>query len=125
MDGLWRLFQFGSVVQEFADRAAPSLWEAMEDRLASLMELGNSARMPVSEPIADGIFALRANADNLQARLLYFFGPQRKQIIFVHALELKKTRRIPRKDVEIAERNMKLALADLQGIYGFRVDRAH
>ena len=127
MASLWALRQFGSVVQDFCDTAEPLLWEAMEDRLLLLMELGNRAKMPVSESIADsdGILALRANADNLQGRLLYFFGPERKQITFVHAVELKKTRKIPRSDIEIAERNKKLVLADWSLSHAFGVNRTH
>jgi hypothetical protein len=91
----WRFFQVGLVVTEFCACADYGLWEAMEDRLALLMEHGNRLAMPASECLGDGVFALRANCDNLQGRLIYVFGPQRRQIVFVDALGLKKTRRIP------------------------------
>jgi len=123
----WTLYQFGMVVNDFCKAADSDLWDAMEARLATLMEVGNLARMPVSERIvdSDGIFALRANADNLQGRLLYFFGPIPGQIIFVHAVDLKRQRKLSSADIRQAERNKKLALADLRGVHAFRVDYTH
>jgi len=87
---MWRPFQYGSVVTDFAQAVSEDLWDEMETRLATLLEYGNMARMPVSEPLGDGLFALRANVDTVQGRLIYFFGTERRQIVFVHSITAKK-----------------------------------
>lgn len=122
MGSLWRFFQFGTVVTDFCQAADADLWDAMEDRLHILAEYGNSARMPVSENIAPGLFALRANADNLQGRLLYFFGQERRSIVFVESILLKKTRRIPPEKIVEAQHRKRLVEFEQEDIHEFTIN---
>ena len=91
--------------------------EGLLIRLGTLLEKGNLCKMPVSEFIEDGLFALRAKSKTLQARLIYYFGKNR-QIIFVHTF-YKKTQKIDRQDIEIAKRNRHLIEEGREKRYGF------
>jgi hypothetical protein len=122
MSEVWLLFQFGLVVRSFCDEASEDLWDEMERRMATLQEHGNACKMPVSEPLRDGFFALRANVDNSQGRLIYFFGPQRKQIVFVHSMLAKKQRRIPNEIIDESARRRTMILADMGLIRGFKIN---
>lgn len=75
-------------------------------RLDRLSVTGNMSKRPISAPLEDGLFELRGQAGNMQARLIYFFDID-KQIIFVHAI-YKSGSQISRKDLEIAKQNRKL-----------------
>src|SRR5256885_7266253 len=72
--------------------------EMLERRLDILCEYGNLAGRPVSAPLGDGIFELRAN----NARMLFYFGKNR-QIIFVNCF-MKKVRRIPQEEIKLAKK---------------------
>lgn len=123
MTETWDLFQFGSVVQDYCDAADDDPWEETERRMSILQDYGNETREPVSEAIgnATGLFVLRANVDNRHGRLFYFFGPHRKQVIFVHALLMKKTRKIPKSDIDTAIMNKAIAEAQLKTIHAFKL----
>jgi hypothetical protein len=118
---MWSLWQFERTVSDFCRDADSDTWEAVEDRLDTLMRLGTAARMPVSEPLGDGLFALRARAGTKQPRLLYFFRAGR-QIIFVHAVSLKKRRTIHPDDIAMARRKKGLVERNLGQIHGFTVE---
>lgn len=122
MTETWDLYQFGSVVQDYCDAADDDLWEETERRMSILQERGNETREPVSEAIgnASGLFALRVNVGSRHGRLFYFFGPQRKQIVFVHTL-MKKTRKIPKSDIDTAIMNKAIAEAELKSIHAFKL----
>lgn len=61
---------------------------------------------PVSAPLGDGLFELRGKANKKQARLIYYFGTNRREIIFTHAC-YKASKTISPRDMEIAKRNRK------------------
>jgi hypothetical protein len=107
---VWTLWQFNRVVSEFCDQAEPDVWDAMVGRMALLMEYGARTSMPVSEPLGDGLFALRARVGTKQPRLLYYFERDRR-IVFVHAVDLKKRPKLDPDDVKAARRNKKIAEA--------------
>lgn len=62
-----------------------------------MLEHGNLSGRPVSAPLGDGIFELRAN----ETRLLFYFESGQR-IVFVHYL-LKKTRRVPQSAIRLAK----------------------
>jgi hypothetical protein len=107
---VWTLWQFSRVVSEFRNRADDDVWDAVIRRMALLMEHGIRTSMPVSEPLGDGLFALRARAGTKQPRLLYYFERDRR-IVFVHAVDLKKRPKLDPDDVKVARRNKKIAEA--------------
>ncbi len=71
-------------------------------RLAKLLEIGVECKMPISEPIGNGLFALHGRSKRKRARLIYYFGENR-QIIFVHAF-FKTTKAIKRQDINTSKR---------------------
>lgn len=95
------------------------MYEALIRRLATLLEHGNKCRRPVSSPLKDGLFELRAKADKKQARLIYYFKPGRI-IIFVYA-SYKTTNKVSRHDIEIAKRNKKFTEEGKEKAYGLNL----
>ena len=68
--------------------------------LQLLEEYGNNAREPLSKHLKDGIYELRTKNGNVIVRILYFFDRQR--IIIATNGFIKKTRKTPRSEIELA-----------------------
>ena len=103
----WKLKQFKNIVNTFLENCDFDMEEALEERLDLLSDMGNMCKRPVSEPLGEGLFALRARENRRQVRLIYYFKPKmHKVIIFVHAF-YKKTRSILPRDIEKAKKNKK------------------
>ena len=79
------------------------LWDAVQTNAAFLLEQGNQAREPVSKPLGDGIFELRARHGTLRARLLYYFSKERRLIVFVYGL-VKKTLKVDPAAIRLAKK---------------------
>lgn len=63
---MWEIKQYPGVIESFRSRASQGLWDEMLISLAMLQEKGNGCRRPVSAPLQDGIFELRARDGTLQ-----------------------------------------------------------
>jgi phage-related protein len=75
-------------------------------RLAELlMEFGPILKMPHSRSMGGGLFELRARGREGAARALYCFALDRR-IVVLHAM-VKKTRSVPRRDLDIARARVK------------------
>jgi len=74
------------------------------------MHQGNLASRPISAPLKDGIFELRARAGKVQARLLFFFQPG-KRIIFAVST-IKKKSKVPEQDIDKAKNIRDALLAE-------------
>lgn len=83
-----------------------SLDTKMSAKLIGLMEIleekGTELRMPYSEYLEDGIFELRCKQGNNIVRVMYFFYVGK--IIVVTNGFIKKTQKIPAKEVKLAKR---------------------
>lgn len=99
----WTLWQYGKIVDSFLAQCDAEMYEMFVRRLGILLEKGIECKMPISEPLGDGLFALRARSKNVRGRLIYYFG-EKKQIIFVHSI-YKDTRKIGQHNITIAKRN--------------------
>jgi hypothetical protein len=117
----WKIYQFKNIVNSFLEDCDLDMQEAIEGRLYSLIEKGNMCTMPVSEPLRDGLFALRAKTIRQQARLIYYFRPN-KAINFVHVF-YKTTRNVLPKDIKIAKQNKKIIEEGAITVYG--IDLTH
>ena len=73
--------------------------------LELLSEMGNRMREPYSKHIDEGIFEIRAKVGNNITRILYFFRSG-KIIIVVNAF-VKKTNKIPRREIILAKKRKK------------------
>ncbi|MCR4833920.1 MAG: type II toxin-antitoxin system RelE/ParE family toxin [Butyrivibrio sp.] len=77
----------------------------MSAKLVGLMEIleekGTELRMPYSEHIEDGIFELRCKQGSNISRVMYFFYVGKK--IVATNVFVKKTRKIPAKELELAK----------------------
>lgn len=73
-------------------------------RTLDLLEMfGSELRMPHSKKIIDGLFELRIKGTQ-EVRVLYMF--QKKSIMLLHAF-IKKTQKIPSKELQYALRKMR------------------
>jgi phage-related protein len=115
----WTLWQYKNIIDSFLSGCAQcdvEMHDELLSRLGSLWEKGNECKMPISESLGMGLFALRAKEKKRQARLIYFFG-ENKQIIFVHAF-YKKTQKISQHNIEMSKRNRDLIEAGKEKLYG-------
>lgn len=94
----WKVLQYRTIFDDFYARCDEDLRVSIDNRLSLLMELGNRAREPVSKPIEDGIFELRAK----NTRFLFYFDVD-KRIIVVVAF-FKDQRKLDRRHIEQAKR---------------------
>jgi phage-related protein len=95
----WKSKQYGRVWQETYDACDEDTRDTLDYRLDLLEEYGNLSGRPISAHLEDGIFELRAK----DARMLFYFSEWR-EIVFVHCI-IKKTRKVPREDIESAKKN--------------------
>lgn len=112
----WILWQFKNIVDSFLANVNDRMEEILVRRLVHLSDKGNDCKRPISSPIGDGLFELRARAGKEQARLIYFFHSDRR-IIFVHAF-YKPGSAISQHDKEIASRNRKAIQEGKERAYG-------
>ena len=116
----WALLQFNGVYNEFLGQCDEEMKEVLEQRLDYLREYGNAARAPVSKPLKQGVFELRAGTARHQARLLYFFLPSRR--IVIATAFFKKVRAVPQGEIEKAKQIKKLVTSNLDRINGIPVE---
>lgn len=75
-------------------------------RLLYLLEQnGSELREPYSKLLTDGVFELRVQQGNNIARVLYFFMVGQK-IIITNGF-VKKTQKVPKKEIELAKKYRK------------------
>lgn len=67
-----------------------------------LQEFGGDLREPLSKPLGDGIFELRAQVGNNISRVLYFFIVG-KRIILTNGF-IKKTQKTPEREIALAKK---------------------
>lgn len=80
------------------------------ERILRLSEFGNELRRPATDHLRDGVYELRTRHKNVQYRILYFFCGQNVSIL-THGF-VKKGRKVPSKEIEIAIRHKKLVEKD-------------
>jgi len=102
----WTLWQFKSAVNSFLDTCSEEMQEILMRRLGLLSEKGTECKRPVSAPLGDGLFELRGKANRKEARLIYYYSPNRT-ITFVHA-GYKSGSKISPQDMAKAKKNRKL-----------------
>ena len=68
------------------------------------VEFGWPVGMPVCKPLGDGIYEVRTSlAQNRIARVLFYID-KKVQMVLLHGF-IKKTRKTPNEDLELARRN--------------------
>lgn len=92
----WTAWQYRDVFDELYRACDSATQRSLLIRLDQLLEKGNLAKRPVSAPLRDGIFELRAK----KVRLLFYFQPG-QQMIFVVGI-FKDQREVPPEDIDRA-----------------------
>jgi phage-related protein len=101
MNITWTAAQYRDVWDQFYAQCDEETKITLDFRLDQLIEKGCLCREPISKHLDGKIFELRAK----NARALFYFGPERK-LVFVHAIT-KKRSKVPRQDIEYAEKVMR------------------
>jgi phage-related protein len=96
---MWLLLEYELVLTDFRKRHG---CDALDFRLARLIEQGNRCGPPISEHLDDGIFELRVRAREGHLRIYYFFGPNLRQITALHTVVKKRPKADP-KDIRLAK----------------------
>ena len=99
---MWKLHQYETAYDDIYEQCDTKLKARIDARLNGLRSKGNHTRAPISKPIEDGIFELRARSGNVHVRFLYFFRP--KNIIIVAVGLFKKQSKVPRAEIDKAKR---------------------
>jgi|ERR1700719_2375230 len=94
----WIVTQYRTVWNDLYTECDEDTRDTLDRKLDLLQEKGNLSNRPISALLEDGIFELRAK----EARMLFYFGEER-DVVFVHCI-IKKTRKVPREDIELAKR---------------------
>src|SRR5690242_4478848 len=105
----WVLLQYKGAYDSFVAECTTAMLDQLRPRLARLAVKGNLTRYPVSEPLGDGLFELRARAGRVRMRLLYGFLPE-KRIVIVFGTT-KKGRVLPKADMQLARTLLAEAVA--------------
>lgn len=79
-------------------------------RLGLLAEQGHQLRRPAADYLRDGIYELRAKADRVQYRMLYFFNG-RTAVVISHGIT-KRESAVPPIEIERARRRKQVFEAD-------------
>lgn len=98
----YRLPNGKAPVEEFLDGLNIKMRNKALDSLSLLEEFGNTLREPHSKPIGDGIFELRIKFSSDISRIFYFFFVD-NTIILTNGF-IKKTRKTPRDEIELAKK---------------------
>jgi len=97
----WIAKQYDKVWTEIYESCDDDTRDVLDSHLDLLERNGSQSDRPISAPLGDGIFELRAK----NVRMLFYFGKNR-DIIFVHGI-IKKVRKVPREDIELAKKRRK------------------
>ena len=111
MTRLWYLTSYDTVLPDFLDwvKKDPKLEQDTHACLHALREQGNLLSLPMSRSLGKGIFELRPHANQVEARLLYYFGATEKgepKAVFTNTF-IKKTRATPREEINLAKSRRK------------------
>ena len=92
-------------VKEFIESLAEDSQDAFFYKVELLETFGPQLRRPHTDHLGNGIFELRCVGKEGQIRTLFFFLSG-ERIIFTNGF-IKKTREIPRSEIELAEQRRK------------------
>jgi phage-related protein len=109
---LWKLLQYDDAFDQLYGSCDDGLRDAIDQRVDFLRHHGNQTREPISKPLGDGLFELRANTHRAHARFAFFFAPSRC-IVFVYAF-MKQGRKTPKRYLALAKVRRTQALKDLE-----------
>lgn len=92
----WTVYEYRDVFTDLYNDCDEDTQATIDSRLDQLLEKGNMAKEPVSKPLRDGIFELRAKT----ARFLYYFEPGKKIIVVVAFI--KDQNKVPAEHIDRA-----------------------
>ena len=108
---LWKPVQYRDVWDSIYLSCDKDTQISLDFRLDQLVEKGALAREPISKPLGDGIFELRAK----DVRVLYYFGFDRT-IVFVNGI-IKKRGDVLRREIKLAIKRKKFLEEESEGTH--------
>ena len=120
---MWTLLQYQTVFTDFLAQCDENMQAAILSKVDQLRREGNQARYPLTRYLTntDGILECRPRAGKQQARLLFYFQPN-KRIVFVVAV-FKDQRKLDRGAIKLAERRKELIESGQEATDG--IDHTH
>ncbi len=101
----WKVIFYNKTVEDDILNMPPKLQARMIKLLELIEKHGVNLGYPHTESLGDGLFELRAKAQEGIARSLYCYK-KGKQISILHAF-IKKTQKTPKADLDLARRRKK------------------
>lgn len=102
------LKQWETIVEEFLDEI-PTGAESRAARLLRQLAMEGGRMRTNSAPLGDGLFELKVKFNKMEYRLLYFFHDQAAHVVNCF---IKKTRKTPQSELDLARKRMRLVKAD-------------
>jgi hypothetical protein len=112
---VWRLLQYNGAFDRLMNECDQIMRDAIKPRLAQVLVKGNLASYPITEPLGDGLFEIRARARKVRIRLLFGFLPD-KRIVIVWG-GTKDQRRLSPATIQTARRLLKEAEATIEALH--------
>jgi Phage derived protein Gp49-like (DUF891) len=112
---LWKLLQYDDAFDQLYGSCDDGLRDAIDQRVDFLIFcaiMATKREKPISKPLGDGLFELRANTYRAQARFVFFFASSQR-IVFVYAF-MKQGRKMPKHSLALAKAGRAQALKDLE-----------
>lgn len=98
----WRLSFYSTTLEQEILRLPPMLVARFVRYAERMVRFGPDLGMPHTRPLGDGLFELRLKGPGAIARIFYCTRPGRR-IVMLHQY-IKKTKKTPRKELDIARR---------------------
>jgi len=89
----WRLMQYNQAFNRLWAECTEEMRDSIRPRLSVVLARGNQAGPPITEPLGDGLFEVKARSGRVRIRLLFGYLP-RQHIVFVWG-GTKDQRRLP------------------------------
>jgi hypothetical protein len=111
----WQLLQYHGAFDKLWGSCTEEMRDSIRPRLAQLLLKGNMATFPITEPLGDGLFEVRARWKKVRIRLLYGYLPGRC-VVFVWG-GMKDQRKLPAATIAEARRLLEEAKASIEALH--------
>lgn len=101
----WKISFFNNKVEEQTLNFPKGILADLFGTLDIIEKYGPNLGIPYTKPVGDGLFEIRTKGKEGIGRSL-FCTIKNKEVVILHSF-IKKTQKLPKKDLEIARKRMK------------------
>jgi phage-related protein len=116
----WRLVQYKGAYDALMVDCTSTMRDALKPRLAQLLRDGNQAKYPVTEPLGEGLFEVRARAGRVRIRVLFGFLPGQRIVVVWGGTKDQRT--LAQKTIKAARRLLQEAKATVEMLDVIRIN---